>query len=189
MHSATKYLGGHSDVTAGALSFHDPKLREQAFLRRRNLGPIPDPHAAYLLGRGMKTLGVRMDRHQANALALAKACQDMAGIEAVHYPGLKDHPDHATAKRLLRGGFGGMLTIDLGTGERAIRFRRRLRTIIPASSLGGVESLVSLPMETSHSYMPAPQRRALGIGDGLARISVGIEDLADLVADVEQAAA
>ncbi|HUR61528.1 MAG TPA: PLP-dependent aspartate aminotransferase family protein [Candidatus Thermoplasmatota archaeon] len=189
MHSATKYLGGHSDVTAGCLSFKDRALRDAVFLRRRNIGPIPDPHASYLLGRGMKTLAVRMERHVENAMALAQACTGMTGVKGVHYPGLASHPDHATAKRLLTGGFGGMLTLDLGTAKRAIAFRRKVRLIIPASSLGGVESLVSLPMETSHSYMPAAERRAAGIGDGLVRISVGIEDIDDLVADVKQAVA
>lgn len=186
MHSATKYLGGHADVTAGALSMAAP-LREAIWTRRRNLGATLDPHAAYLVGRGMKTLALRVERHCSNALALARACEDFGGIKAVHYPGLPSHPDHATAKRLLHGGFGGMLTLDLGSKAKAIAFRRRVRLIAPAASLGGVESLVSLPLETSHRYSPAAQRRADGIADGLVRISVGIEDVDDLVADVMQA--
>lgn len=186
MHSATKYLGGHSDVTAGALSC-GPALREGLWTRRRNLGATLDPHAAYLLGRGMKTLALRVERHAANALALAQACDDLRAVHAVHYPGLAAHPDHAVAKRLLTGGFGGMLTLDLGSKAKAQAFRRNVRLITPAASLGGVESLVSLPLETSHRYAPAAQRRADGITDGLVRISVGIEDIADLVADVEQA--
>jgi cystathionine beta-lyase/cystathionine gamma-synthase len=189
MHSATKYLGGHTDVTAGCLSFKDKALRDNVALRRRNLGPVPDPHAAYLLGRGMKTLVVRMERHAQNALALAQACAKMPGVAAVHYPGLPSHPDHATAKALLSGGFGGMLTLDLGSQERAVAFRRKVRLILPASSLGGVESLVSLPLETSHAYAAPAKRRADGVTDGLVRISVGIEDIADLVADVRQAVA
>ncbi|MEA3202406.1 MAG: cystathionine gamma-synthase, partial [Thermoplasmata archaeon] len=176
MHSATKYLGGHTDVTAGCLAFKDAALRDRVYLRRRNLGPIPDPHAAYLLGRGMKTLVVRMERHCQNALALAQACATMPGVAAVHYPGLPSHPDHATARRVLAGGFGGMLTLDLGSQERAVAFRRKVQVITPAASLGGVESLVSLPLETSHAYAPAERRRADGIADGLVRISVGIED-------------
>ncbi|MEA3144160.1 MAG: methionine-gamma-lyase [Thermoplasmata archaeon] len=189
MHSATKYLGGHTDVTAGCLSFADPELRANVFLRRRNLGPTLDPHAAFLLGRGMKTLVVRVERHAQNALALAQACAKMPGVVAVHHPGLPSHPDHATAQALLAGGFGGMVTLDLGSQERAVAFRRRVKLITPAASLGGVESLASLPLETSHAYMPAEKRRADGVTDGLVRISVGIEDLADLVADVRQAAA
>jgi cystathionine beta-lyase/cystathionine gamma-synthase len=189
MHSATKYLGGHTDVTAGCLSFADKALRDTVFLRRRNAGPVLDPHAAFLLGRGMKTLVVRMERHAHNALALAQACTQMKGVAAVHHPGLPTHPDHATAKSLLSGGFGGMVTLDLGSQERAVAFRRRVKVILPASSLGGVESLVSLPLETSHAYAPAEKRRADGITDGLVRISVGIEDLDDLVADVRQATA
>lgn len=189
MHSGTKYLGGHADVTAGFLSFRDRALREAVFLRRRNLGPTLDPHAAFLLGRGMKTLSVRVERQVRNALALAQACTAMPGITAVHHPGLPSHPDHATARALLCGGFGGMLTLDLGALERAVAFRRRLRLIAPAASLGGVESLACLPLETSHAYASAAKRRADGVTDGLVRLSVGIEDLDDLVADVRQAAA
>lgn len=187
MHSATKYLGGHSDVLAGALSTRK-ELRDALWTRRRNVGHMLDPHAAYLLGRGMKTLALRVDRHGANALALAHACLDMPGVKAVHYPGLPDHPDHAVARRLLGGAFGGMLAIDLGSKARAQAFRRKVRVLSPAASLGGVESLVSLPLETSHAYAPAAQRRADGVTDGLVRISVGIEDIEDLIADVDQAA-
>ncbi len=186
MHSATKWLGGHSDVTAGLLCTNDAKLREGLYLRRRNMGPTPDPHAAYLVGRGAKTIAIRLERHVANAKALAEACAKMKGVKAVHYPGLASHPDHATAKRVLSSG-GGMLTLDLGTLAAAQNFRRKVKVILPASSLGGVESLVSLPIETSHAYSSAAERKALGIGDGLVRISVGIEDIADLVADVKQA--
>lgn len=187
MHSMTKYLNGHADVTAGALSCDDAESRQALWTRRRNLGAVLDPHAAYLVGRGMKTLAVRVERHCANALALAHACEDLQGVAAVHYPGLPSHPDHATARRLLSGGFGGMLTLDLGSKAKAQAFRRRLQVITPAASLGGVESLCSLPLETSHAYAPPAQRRADGITDGLVRVSVGIEDIEDLVADVEQA--
>ncbi|MEK6975084.1 MAG: PLP-dependent aspartate aminotransferase family protein [Candidatus Thermoplasmatota archaeon] len=186
MHSATKYLNGHADVTAGALSCRKD-LRTGLWTRRRNVGAILDPHAAYLVGRGMKTLALRMHRHCANALALAQACEDATGIKAVHYPGLASHPDHATARRLLTGGFGGMLTLDLGSKANAVRFRRKVKVITPAASLGGVESLCSLPLETSHAYAPEAQRRADGITDGLVRVSVGIEDIDDLVSDVDQA--
>lgn len=186
MHSATKSLNGHADVTAGALSC-GKELRDGLWTRRRNLGAVLDPHAAYLLGRGMKTLALRVERQCGNAWALAQACEEMPGVAAVHYPGLASHPDHKTARRLLGGGFGGMLSLDLGSKANAVRFRRRLRVITPAASLGGVESLCSLPLETSHAYTPAARRRADGITDGLVRVSVGIEDIEDLVADVDQA--
>jgi cystathionine beta-lyase/cystathionine gamma-synthase len=186
MHSATKYLNGHADVTAGALSM-GPALREAAWTRRRNLGATLDPHAAYLVGRGMKTLALRVQRHCANAWALAQECEGLAGVKAVHYPGLPSHPDHATARKVLEGGFGGMVTLDLGSKAKAVAFRRKVRLFVPAASLGGVESLVSLPLETSHAYASADQRRAEGVADGLVRLSVGIEDAADLVADVKQA--
>ncbi|HLF17173.1 MAG TPA: PLP-dependent aspartate aminotransferase family protein [Candidatus Thermoplasmatota archaeon] len=188
MHSGTKYLGGHADLIAGALSWPTgSKLRDTLWKVRREWGPALDPHAAYLLGRGMKTLPVRMERQSRNSLALAKACQGMRGVRAVHHPGLSSHPDHKVAKRMLSGGFGGMLTLDLGSLERAKAFRRRVRLVTPAASLGGVESLVSLPRETSHAYASAAERRAEGITDGLVRISVGIEDAEDLLADIAQA--
>lgn len=187
MHSATKYLGGHADVTAGVLTCGDAATRESLWTRRRNLGPVLDPHAAYLVGRGMKTLAIRMERHCANAWALAQECEGLAGVKAVHYPGLPSHPDHATARKVLSGGFGGMLTLDLGTKARAQAFRRKVKVVLPAASLGGVESLVSLPLETSHAYASAAKRRSDGVGDGLVRISVGIEDAADLAADLRQA--
>lgn len=187
MHSATKYLNGHADVTAGVLSCSDKAVRESLWTRRRNLGAILDPHAAYLVGRGMKTLALRMERHCANAWALAQECEGMAGVKAVHYPGLPSHPDHAVARKVLSGGFGGMLSVDLGSKANAQSFRRKVRVVMPAASLGGVESLVSLPLETSHAYATAEKRRADGITDGLVRISVGIEDAADLAADLRQA--
>ncbi|MHB1261452.1 MAG: trans-sulfuration enzyme family protein [Thermoplasmatota archaeon] len=187
MHSATKYLNGHADVTAGVLTASDKKMRDELWTRRRNLGAILDPHAAYLVGRGMKTLALRMERHGSNALALAQECEGLAGVKAVHYPGLASHPDHDVARKVLTGGFGGMLTLDLGSKERAQAFRRKVRIILPAASLGGVESLVSLPLETSHAYASAEKRRADGITDGLVRVSIGIEDVADLAADLRQA--
>jgi cystathionine beta-lyase/cystathionine gamma-synthase len=122
-------------------------------------------------------------------MELARACEAMPGVRAVHYPGLPSHPDHATATKMLLGGFGGMVTLDLGTKRRAVAFRRGLRIVAPAASLGGVESLASLPLETSHAYASAAERRRQGVGDGLVRISAGIEESDDLVADVAQAVA
>jgi methionine-gamma-lyase len=188
MHSATKYHGGHADLIAGGLSWPaGSTLRDALWKVRREWGPNLDPHAAYLLGRGMKTLPLRMERHCTNAMQLAKACEGMKGVRATYYPGLPSHPDHKVARRMLTGGFGGMLTLDLGTLERAIAFRRKIRLITPAASMGGVESLACLPLETSHAYSTAAQRRKEGISDGLVRISIGIEDMADLEADLRQA--
>ena len=190
MHSATKYLGGHSDLIAGALSWRKKSgLRDDLWRVRRNWGPTLDPHAAYLLGRGMKTLAIRMRKHCENARALAEAAAEMPSVRAVHYPGMSDHADRATVARVLPDGCGGMLTLDLGTLKAAQRFRRKVKLIAPAASLGGVESLVSLPIETSHAYATADERERLGIGDGLVRISVGIEDIEDLIVDVRRAAA
>jgi methionine-gamma-lyase len=184
IHSATKYMNGHSDITAGAVICRAKEDHDKVWNRRRNTGPTLDPTAAYLVGRGLKTLPLRMARHCHNAATLAAALADHPAVAAVHYPGLPRHPDHGHATRLLQSGFGGMVTLDLGSLEAAQSFRRRLRLVTPAASLGGVESLVSLPVETSHAYASADERRRDGIMDGLVRISVGIEDVEDLVRDV-----
>ncbi len=181
VHSGTKYLGGHSDVTAGFVCTRDDG--RSLWTRRRNLGATLDPLAGYLVQRGMKTLPIRMARHSANAVALAAALQDHV---TVHHPSLESHPDHARAGRSLSMP-PGMVTLDLGSLEAAQAFRRRLRIITPAASLGGVESLASLPVETSHAYASAEVRQAEGITEGLVRISVGVEDAQDLIADCLQA--
>lgn len=179
VHSATKYLNGHSDVTAGVLVTRK-ELRERLWTTRRDHGAVLDPLAGSLVERGLKTLAVRVRAQSASALALAEAFE-AAGVRTL-YPMLPSHPDHARAQHLGLG--GGVLSIDLGSTEAAQAFRRRLRVALPAASLGGVETLVSLPVETSHAYAPADERRAAGIGDGLVRISVGLEDLEDLEADL-----
>jgi cystathionine beta-lyase/cystathionine gamma-synthase len=188
MHSATKYLGGHSDVTAGVLA--GSKERIAAVRQRAQVwGPLLDPHACWLLERGIKTLALRMERHNANGLAVARWAEGAPGIARVHYPGLPSHPDHALAARLLDG-FGGMLGIDLeGGGEAATRFVGALRLAKLAPSLGGVETLVSEPRRTSHAAMTAEDRATNGIRDGFIRISLGIEDAEDLIADFAQALA
>ena len=186
MHSATKYLGGHSDVTAGVLAGSAERIGE-ARRRARIWGPALDPHAAWLLERGIKTLALRMERHNANGIAVARWAERRPEVARVFYPGLASHPDHATAKRVLRG-FGGMLGIEVaGGGEAATRFVRALRLGKVAPSLGGVETLVSQPRYTSHSAMTPEQRDAAGIRDGFVRVSLGIEDTDDLIADLEQA--
>lgn len=186
MHSGTKYLGGHSDLLAGLLSWKKGVDGEALQKARRDLGGMLDPHAAYLLGRGIKTLVLRVERQCANAAYVAHEAQNLPGVRHMHYPGLSHHPDHRVARRLLSA-YGGMLTMDLGNLEAAKAFRRNLEIIIPAASLGGVESLASLPLETSHQYASAESRRADGITDGLVRISIGIEDKEDILADIRQA--
>ncbi len=187
VHSATKYLGGHSDLTAGAVC-GDLELIERVRTRARSFGAALDPHAAWLLERGIKTLAVRMDRHNANGLEVAIWCESHPAIVRVHYPGLPSHPDHGIASRLL-GGFGGMMAIELRDGAAADRFIARLELAKVAPSLGGVETLVSEPRFTSHAAMDAGERLIAGMPDGFIRYSLGIEDAEDLISDIEQALA
>jgi cystathionine beta-lyase/cystathionine gamma-synthase len=186
MHSATKYLNGHSDVTAGALAGSDAHI-EAIFKTRKLVGTVLDPYAAYALGRGLKTLGVRMERHNANALAIAKWLDGSGRVETTYYPGLPSHPDHAIAARQMRG-FGGMVCVDLGDGyDRAARFFDRLTVFKRAASLGGVESLCSLPVLTSQWGHTEEELRKAGVTKSMARLSVGLEDPEDLIADLDQA--
>ncbi|HEY0020293.1 MAG TPA: PLP-dependent aspartate aminotransferase family protein [Longimicrobium sp.] len=186
MHSATKYLGGHSDVTAGVLAGSAARIGE-ARKRARIWGPALDPHAAWLLERGIKTLSVRMERHNRNGMEIARWAETRPEVARVFYPGLPSHPDHETARRVLDG-FGGMVGIELRGGAAAAdRFVRALRLAKLAPSLGGVETLVSEPRFTSHAAMTPDQRAAGGIRDGFMRVSLGIEDAADLIADFDQA--
>jgi len=188
MHSATKYLNGHSDVTAGVLA-GPGRLMEPIEKARRLIGGVLDAHAAYALGRGIKTLHVRVQRHNANALAVATWLARDSRVERVYYPGLESHPDHALARRQMQG-FGGMVCVDLGGSlERASRFFDRLQVIRRAASLGGIESLCSLPVLTSQwGHTPEELERA-GITQGMARLSIGLEDVEDLIADLDQALA
>jgi len=186
VHSMTKYLGGHADVTAGILVGRRDLLLE---LRRRFriYGPVLDPFAAWLVLRGIRTLGLRMERHNQNALGLARALAPHPKIERVHYPGLADHPGHALARRQMRG-FGGMVSIEVRGGSAAgARVIEALRTAVLAVSLGSVETLVTHPASTTSVGIPAPDRARAGIREGLIRISVGLEDLEDLVEDFSQA--
>ncbi|MET0398544.1 MAG: aminotransferase class I/II-fold pyridoxal phosphate-dependent enzyme [Longimicrobiaceae bacterium] len=186
VHSATKYLGGHSDVTAGAV-LGGAELAGEVRRRAQVWGPALDPHAAWLLERGIKTLAVRMERHNRNGLEVARRVEGLPGVARVHYPGLPSHPDHEVARRVLCG-FGGMVGIEVeGGGEAAGRFVRALRLAKPAPSLGGVETLVSEPRFTSHAAFTPAEREALGIRDGFFRFSLGIEDADDLVVDIERA--
>ncbi|HYW07676.1 MAG TPA: PLP-dependent aspartate aminotransferase family protein [Longimicrobium sp.] len=188
MHSATKYLGGHSDVTAGVLVGSTERI-EAARARSRVWGPMLDPHAAWLLERGIKTLALRMERHNSNGLAVSRWAEAQPGVSRVHYPGLASHPDHERAARMLDG-FGGMMSVEVaGGGDAATRFVGALRMAKLAPSLGGVETLVSEPRHTSHARMTPEERIANGLPDGFIRISLGIEDPADIIADLEQALA
>jgi cystathionine beta-lyase/cystathionine gamma-synthase len=188
MESVTKYLNGHSDVTAGTLA-GPARLMKEIDKTRKQLGGIVDPQAAYSIGRGIKTLSVRVERHNANGLAVARWLEGQKGtrIAAVYYPGLESHPDHALAKKQMKG-FGGMVCVDLGGGqERAERFFDRLKVFRRAASLGGVESLCSLPVLTSQWGHSDAQLAEAGVTRSMARLSVGLEDAQDLIEDLDQA--
>jgi len=186
IHSATKYLNGHHDVLSGAVLGTASYVEE---VRQKMIvwGQAPDPFACWLLERGLKTLDVRVRRQNENAMRLAQWCAERAEFSRVHYPGLPTHPDHEVARETLDG-FGGMMAVELaGGGPAAERFIGRLRVITHAPSLGGVDTLVSEPRFTSHAAMTPDERAAAGIPDGFVRVSVGIEDVDDLIADMAQA--
>jgi cystathionine beta-lyase/cystathionine gamma-synthase len=189
MHSATKYLNGHGDITAGVLAGSAARMKDAAYARKM-LGTILDPAAAYAVGRGLKTLSARMAVHNANAMRLAEWLEKSGKVSRVYYPGLPSHPDHAIAKQQMTGGFGGMVCIDLdGDYSRVTRFYDRLQIFKRAASLGGTESLISLPVLTSQYGHTDEQLKAAGVTRGMARLSVGIEDFEDLKSDLEQALA
>jgi cystathionine beta-lyase/cystathionine gamma-synthase len=184
--SATKYLNGHSDVIAGAVAGSTSFVEEVNRLMRL-WGQAIDPHAAWLIDRGMRTLALRMERHNANGLAVAQWAEQHDSIARVHYPGLPSHPDHERARSVLQG-FGGMVGLELEGGSRATeRALKRLKMINHAPSLAGVETLVSEPRLTSHKGIGADARAEIGIPDGFLRLSCGIEDAADIIGDLEQA--
>ena len=184
--SGTKYLNGHSDVIAGAVAGSSSVIEEVIRLMRL-WGPAIDPHQAWLLNRGLKTLAVWMERHNANGLAVARWAETRKGIARVTYPGLASHPDHAVAKKVLEG-FGGMVGLLFDGGAAGSeRVLRRLKVITHAPSLAGVESLVSEPRLTSHHHLTPEQRAALGFPDGYVRLSCGIEDADDIIGDLDQA--
>lgn len=188
MHSATKYLNGHSDVTAGVL-MGSKEMIQRMVKARRWLGGIIDPQPAYALGRGLKTLALRVAQHNANALAVAEFLSTHPAVTQVYYPGLDSHPDHQIAARQMSG-FGGMVCFDLdGSYELAANFFDRLGLIRRAASLGGVESLCSLPVLTSQYGHSDEQLREAGVTRGMVRLSVGLEDVQDLIADLDQALA
>jgi cystathionine gamma-lyase len=187
MHSATKYLGGHSDVLGGFLVAANAEMGKRLHALRSMAGGVASPFDSYLILRGIKTLALRMERHTANAQAMAGYLEKHRRVRRVFYPGLASHPQHALAKRQMEG-FGGMLSFEIDGGAEAARaFLNKLEIFTLAESLGGVESLAGYPATMSHSAMPEAQRRAAGINDNLVRLSVGVEDAGDLIADVEKA--
>jgi cystathionine gamma-lyase/homocysteine desulfhydrase len=185
-HSATKYLGGHSDVVGGLVVVRDPALAERLAFLQNSAGGIPGPQDCYLLIRGIKTLGVRMEAHEANAGRLAAWLKNHPQVKRVYYPGLPEHPGHAIQREQARG-FGGMISIDVGSGEVADRLLKKVRLFTLAESLGAVESLIEHPAQMTHASIPRAHREAIGITDGLVRLSVGIEDSDDLIEDLSQA--
>ena len=189
IHSSTKYLGGHSDVVGGALVCDDAALHKDLAHFQNSCGGTPGPMDCFLVLRGTKTLHVRMDRHCSNALAVAKWLERHPKVERVHYPWLPSHPNHAVAVRQMRAG-GGMVSVELkATVAEAMAVCSSFRVFSLAESLGGVESLVDHPASMTHASIPAATRRASGLQDGLIRLSVGIEDEADLLGDLDQALA
>jgi cystathionine beta-lyase len=188
MHSATKYLGGHSDVIVGALVVKDEKLAEQLYFIQKSSGGICGPMDSFLTLRGIKTLHVRMQRHCENGESIAKYLENHPKIDTVYWPGFENHPNHDVAKKQMNG-FGSMISFvpKGGNYENAIKIVEKLQLFTLAESLGGVESLVGHPASMSHGSIPKEEREKNGIVDALIRLSVGIEDVEDLIADLEQA--
>lgn len=188
MHSATKYLGGHSDVIQGCLVMNDTELREKLFFIQKSCGAVPGPMDCFLVLRGIKTLGVRMAAHCANGEQVAHWLKAHPKVKKVYWPGFTEHPGHAIAKSQMRG-FGGMISFELvnDTEQEARRVVSATKLFSLAESLGGVESLINHPASMTHASIPREKRIKDGLNDGLIRISVGIEDAADLIADLAQA--
>ena len=186
MHSGTKYLAGHSDLLCGAVAGRN-ELIERIWETRTTLGNCMDPHASWVLLRGLKTLAVRVARQNENALRVAEFLEEHAKVRSVHYPFLESHPQYTIARQQMSGG-GGMVTFEVeGTGEDARRASEAMRLFTLATSLGGVESLVSIPVLTSHAMIPAEARAKMGVTEQMIRLSVGIENADDLIADLEHA--
>ena len=188
VHSATKYLNGHSDMLGGLIVLKDKALAERLRFIQKSTGGILSPFDAWQCLRGIKTLAVRMDRHTMNAMEIALFLNKQRKVKRVNYPGLISHPQHRLAQKQMRG-FGGMISFDLGSLDNARKFLKSVRLCALAESLGGVETLISHPATMTHASVPVEERERIGVTDGLVRISVGIEDLEDLLADLKQALA
>jgi cystathionine beta-lyase/cystathionine gamma-synthase len=186
IHSSTKYVNGHSDVIGGLVVVKDDVLAQELRYLQNACGAVPGPMDCFLTLRGIKTLAVRMARHNENGLTVARWLEESGRVERVIYPGLPSHEQHALAMRQMTG-FSGMVTVDVGTLERAKQITEALRVFALAESLGGVESLVSVPALMTHASVPKARRQSMGLTPGIVRFSVGIEDTADLLEDLEQA--
>ena len=188
MHSATKYLNGHSDIIGGVLVAKDPDLATRIKFLQNSVGGVMGPFDAFLANRGLKTLGLRMKAHNENAMAVARWLESRAGVQRVVYPGLESHPQHELAKRQMNGAFGGMVTVLIdGDLSRTKQMLERVEVFTLAESLGGVESLVNHPAIMTHASVPKEVREAGGVTDNLIRLSVGVEDIDDLIADLDRA--
>ena len=185
VHSSTKYINGHSDVIGGLVAVRDEELAEELLFIRKSTGGVPGPMDCWLTLRGIKTLHLRMRQHNENGLSVARYLEDHPAVDRVLYPGLESHPQHELAARQMIG-FTGMVSVDVGTLERAKALAERLRVFALAESLGGVESLISVPALMTHASVPQDRREAMGITAGLVRLSLGIEDEADLLEDLER---
>jgi cystathionine beta-lyase/cystathionine gamma-synthase len=186
IHSATKYLGGHNDVTAGVVCGVGDFI-QKLVETRKPLGGTLDPHAAWLLLRGLKTLGLRIERHNTNGIAVAEYLEKQSRVKRVYYPGLQNHPQHSIARQQMKG-FGGVVSFEIdGDLETTINFVDNLKLCSIAPTLGGTETLVTQPVTSSHYFVSAEDRKKMGITDQLVRLSLGIEDPEDIVADLEQA--
>jgi cystathionine beta-lyase/cystathionine gamma-synthase len=186
LHSATKYLNGHSDMLGGLVVLNDPKLIERLRFIQKSVGGILSPFEAWMCLRGIKTLAVRMARHDSNAMEVASFLNTHRKVKKVNYPGLVSHPQHRLVQKQMRG-FGGMISFDVGSLDKAKKLLKSVRLCALAESLGGVETLISHPATMTHASVPSEERQKIGVTDGLVRISVGIEDLEDIIADLKQA--
>ena len=186
VHSSTKYIGGHSDVVGGAILTNNDELEKQLRFHQNAVGAVPSPFDCWLLLRGIKTLALRVERQSNNAMELAAALEQNKTVLRVHYPGLASHPGRSVAARQMRM-FGGMVSFEVADEATALRTLERLQLFALAESLGAVESLAEHPARMTHASMPLSERQRAGVGDGLIRLSVGIEDVADLIADLESA--
>ena len=188
VHSATKYIGGHSDVVGGAIMTSDDELEKRLRFHQNAVGAVPSPFDCWLLLRGVKTLPLRVERQSENAMTVARALEHHPAVKRVHYPGLESHAHRAVAERQMRM-FGGMVSFEVKDEAAALSVLAGLKIFALAESLGAVESLAEHPARMTHASMPAAERQRAGVGDGLIRLSIGVEDAADLVADLEQALA
>jgi cystathionine gamma-lyase / homocysteine desulfhydrase len=186
LHSATKYIGGHSDVVAGLVVVNSEKLATDLHFVQNSTGGVLGPQDSWLLIRGIKTLGIRMEEIEANTAQIVKFLNEQVAVKKVFYPGLESHPNHEISKKQARG-FGGMVSFDVGSEENAEKILSKVKYFTLAESLGAVESLISVPAKMTHASIPAERRAELGITDGLVRISVGLEDVEDLIEDLMQA--